>query len=409
MAVGPGVFRTISEGHYRMAFADLGVEFVVDRVRRDRSQELHGELSVSCGMLGTRAIDGLLSVGGFNITSTRARQEKAKYLAERARTNGKVDWLGMLEDVCQAILAAERQGAEVIHLRSLPKPVPEQEFDVLGVRFPKHHPTIAFGDGGTMKSYFALLVAGELTKQGTRVGFFDSEFDAGQHRYRLEAIYGHDMPDVMYIRCERPIIHEADRLNRVIRNERIEYVILDSIAYGTQGPPEAAEASMEYNRATRSFGIGNYNIAHITKSGEGNDQRPFGSTFWHNSARCTWNVKLDAEAETGLSLGYFCRKNNLGRLHPPVGIHVAFDGDRVSFTRGDITTMQELAAGLPLWRRIAGALKSGPLTLIEIGQEIGHDNVESIDRIVRDKKAIFTKVPGADGIRRVALVERRAS
>jgi hypothetical protein len=35
--------------------------------------------------------------------------------------------------------------------------------------------------------------------------------------------------------------------------------------------------------------------------------------------------------------------------------------------------------------------------------------VDSIERIVRDKKTMFTRVPSADGIRRVALVERRAS
>ena len=94
------VFRTIGEGHYHVAFPDHGIEFDVDRLRRDR-HELHGELAVSCGIIGARAIDGVLSIGSFNISSPRMRQERAKLLAERARTNGKIDWLGMLEEVCQ--------------------------------------------------------------------------------------------------------------------------------------------------------------------------------------------------------------------------------------------------------------------------------------------------------------------
>jgi hypothetical protein len=49
---------------------------------------------VACGIIGARAIDGVLSIGSLNISSPRMRQERAKLLAERARTNGKIDWLG---------------------------------------------------------------------------------------------------------------------------------------------------------------------------------------------------------------------------------------------------------------------------------------------------------------------------
>src|SRR4029453_17384318 len=135
------------------------------------------------------------------------------------------------------------------------------------------------------------------------------------------------------------------RLRRIIKKERIEYGIFDSIGYGTQGAPESAEAAMDYCRALRQLQIGAYLPAHITKSGDANDQRPFGSVFWHNSARSTWNVKLAATSADGLSLGYFNRKNNIGRWHAAVGIHANFDGDRVYFSRVDLATVDELAAG----------------------------------------------------------------
>ena len=39
-------------------------------------------------------------------------------------------------------------------------------------------------------------------------------------------------------------------------------------------------------------------ITHITKV-ENGDQRPFGSTFWHNSGRSTWKLKLAPTSHDG--------------------------------------------------------------------------------------------------------------
>ena len=110
-----------------------------------------------------------------------------------------------------------------------------------------------------------------------------------------------------------------------------------------------------------------------------------------------------------LGLGYFNRKNNLGRPHAPVGMTVDFDGDRVKFSPAEIATIAELAESLPLWQRLRSALQSGPpRTLAALAEELGAE-VDSVDKTVRRKPGLFTKVSGDDGIRRIALVERRAS
>ena len=138
---------------------------------------------------------------------------------------------------------------------------------------------------------------------------------------------------------------------------------------------------------------------------------PYGSVFWHNSARMTWNVKVSATSTDGqtVALGAFNRKNNLGPSSAPVGIAVTFDGDRVYFTRTDIASVDDFAEHLPLWQRIKAVVKTGPQTLATIASELNHDKVDSIDRIVRKHKALFTKVTGSDGVQRVALIDRRAS
>lgn len=244
------IFKPCPDG-YRLTDADRGIEYRVERLRRER-HELIGELSIACDLAGARVVDGILSVGTFNFSSPRARQEHAKRLVERARTNGKVDWQGQLEEVCQRVLSAERTGMPAIVLRDLPRPVADADHSIDGFRFPQHHPTILFGDGGTMKSYFALHLACCLSEQhGLRVALFDWELDERQHRLRLETLRPHGMPDVRYVRCDRPLIYEVDRLQRIARADALDFVCYDSAGFACNGRPEDAEQALAYFRAVR--------------------------------------------------------------------------------------------------------------------------------------------------------------
>ena len=409
------IFRVAGDGQYCLTHPESGIEFRADHLRREsRSGELTGELSVACGLTGARTTeDDILSTGSFNFSSVQARTTRANILRAKART-AKVPFDVLLEEFCQRIAYHERHGQPAVVLRDVPRRDTSHPafFDVCGVASPTDQLEIKFGTGGTMKSYFDLFVASERAKQGERVLYCDWELDAETHRDRLERINGPDMPDtLLYARCDRPLVHEIDRLRRIRRAERITYVVLDSIGYGTAGDPAAADAAMDFCRAVRQFETGVSAVAHITKNGEQNDQMPYGSVFWHNSARMTWNFKVSATSDDGqtVALGAFNRKNNLGPKRSPVGINVTFDGDRVYFTRTDIATIDEFVDTLPLWQRIKTVVKAGPQTLATIASELNYDKVDSLDRIVRKHKQLFTKVTGPDGIHRIALVERRVS
>jgi len=399
------LFRAV-DGGYLVTFIDCELEFLVERLRWDRD-ELFGQLAVSCGMAGARTIDGSLSIGTLNFSSPRARQERAKLLSERARA--KVDFIALLEEVCQRVIKAERRGAPAIILRDLPRPHPDDEFDINDFRFPKHHSTICFGDGGTSKSYLALYTGGVLAQRGVRVALFDWELDAGAHRLRLERLFGNDMPDLRYVRCERPLIYEVDRLRKIVRDERLDFGLFDSIGYACPGPPEAAEHAMAYFRAVRQLAIGSYHIAHV-RQGENNDQRPFGSCFWHNSARSTWYVKLAATSPDArcLTIGLFNRKSNLSALRSAVGFTVTFDADRTWFAPVKVAEVNALAEHLPLWQRMKMALSRGPLTLAQLAEGLSA-NVETLDRTVRRKNGLFTRVKSTEGVQRIALVESRVA
>ena len=181
--------------------------------------------------------------------------------------------------------------------------------EVDGLALPKHHPSILFGDGGTGKSYLALYLAGRMAEKGVSVMLADWELCGDDHRDRLERLFPDGMPRILYARCEKPLDFEADRLRRVVKENGIQFSVFDSIAFASDGPPEAAEVAGRYFRAVRQIGGGSLHVAHVT-NGENADKKPFGSAFWSNGARATWYVKQD-EASAGsdaLQIGLFNRK-----------------------------------------------------------------------------------------------------
>lgn len=409
MTAGDSIFRASADGCYTLVFPDTGIEFTVDRLRRER-YELFGELSVACGIIGARLIDGVLSVGTFNLSSPAAASQRAKHLAERARTTG-IPWSDLIEELRQRVLAEDRKGAPSVNLRTVPLPASaDADVEVCGVSLPAEHFSILFGDGGTGKSFLALRLLSELASEGMPVALFDWELSETTHRRRLEAINGPNMPDVRYVRLDRPLVYEVDRLRRIIRQDGLRYAVLDSIGYGTAGAPESAEAAMDYCRAVRQLGIGCLALAHVTKA-ENGDQRPFGSTFWHNSARATWNLKLANTSPDGqvLQLAGFHRKSNLGRLRPPIGLKVSFEEARVYFTPIDAATIDEVASSLPMHVRLRGALIGGLKTIAQLADEL-EAKPDTVKKALTRNGRTFTCITNTDdGVHRWGLLERRSA
>jgi hypothetical protein len=403
---GPPEFQYLGEGHYQLATGDLNIMFEVERLRL-HYREYVGQLAVYCSLAGVPTIDGKLSDATFNLSSLRDRRERAQWLIQRAKTGELVDWTGLLEEFCQRVLQAEREGNPAIDLRTLPPAQPQPFHDVLGLRLPARNMADVFGSGGCGKTWLADIVAAELTRRGERVGLWDWEMDEFAHRERLQRLYGADIPGLVYIRCDRPLIHEPDRHQRLVEKHRLTYGCFDSAGYGCSGPPEAAETALEYCQAVRRLGIGSLHIAHNKAEGE-NDQRPFGSVFWHNSARATWFCKrAQAGDDSGLlTMALYNRKTNLGPLQAAVGLELRFTDDRTTFRSIAVADVGELAEGLPLWQRVKAIVKTRPETYAALADELGAP-VDSIVKAVKRKNLVFTLVPGTkDGISRVAIVER---
>lgn len=400
------IFEALGDNEYRGRVPEYEIEFRIARLRYDR-HELHGELTVCCGLAGARVFDdATLSASTINFSSAQTRQMHGRRLADRARTAGAVDWTGLLEELSVRVLAAERAGQPAVILSRLSAADVEPVVMLDGYPiYPRQH-AIDFGDGGTGKSLLALWRAGRLEAEGERVALFDWEMDAQTHRQRLEQLFGRDrMPSIRYVRGERPLVHEVDRFRRIILDEEITFGVFDSVGFACDGPPEAAESALKYFQAVRQLRIGGLHLAHISKADTG-DQRPFGSSFWHNSARSTWFVKTAESAPGSLTIGLVNRKANLGPLQPALAYSFTFTPDRITVARLDAGSVDELVDSLPMWQRMKEALRSGPKTMIAIAEELDKP-VDTVKKTVQRKSGLFTRVLSADGIQRIALVERR--
>jgi hypothetical protein len=394
-------FKAVDEDRYEMRIPELGLVLEIDRLRRERS-ELFGELSVTCELPGARTVNGSLSIADMNLSSARARQDRARLLADRANARG-IDWLAIVEEFAQRVLQAERAGQPAIDLRDIPRPnTTDDMLEIEGLALPKRHPSIVFGDGGACKSYIALLVAGRLAEAGAKVALFDWELCPDDHRDRLERLFPDGMPQIFYARCERPLVYEVDRLRRIAREKGIDYAVFDSIAFAADGPPEAAEVAGRYFRAVRQIGGGSLHLAHVSK-GENADKKPFGSAFWHNGARSTWYAQLsEGSADSDvLQVGLFNRKTNLGRLRPAVGFSITFTEDVTTFRKANVADNPELARQLPVRQRMIHHLRRGPFSYEQIAEDIKAD-VETVKRTVRRHTNQFTVIDGG----RVGLLDR---
>jgi hypothetical protein len=269
---------------FTLTVLDGALRFELDRVRVDHG-DLWGTLTVRTTLSGARTYNGVLSVGSINLSSVDTRHRRARQFADLARAP-QIDFLRLLESF------RGRIGDPAVDLRDVAPAAAIDSLDVHGIQILDKHPIFPFGDGGCGKSLLALWIGGELVRRGLTVMYVDWELSAEDHRDRLARIFRPGgMPRMLYARCARPLTAEVDRLRRLVREHGVDYTICDSVAFACDGRPEDAEVATRYFQCLRQIGVGWMNIAHTNKSEE-SDKKPFGSSFWHNGARATWNIKL---------------------------------------------------------------------------------------------------------------------
>jgi len=365
---------TSTDHSYRFDILPVGVVFELDRLRRS-SHELWGELivKVNGNFPDAQALqDGVISAGDLNLSSVQARVTRAKLLTQLCG-DADFQFIPLVEDFSIRVITAERAGEPDVDLRDAQRLGAAHMMVFEGIRLPAKHPTIIFGDGGSAKSYFALYWAGQMVERGMQVLYCDWEWTADEHAERLERLFGPDFPRVRHLEAHRSLREERDRIARIIRLRKIDYLIFDSVGVACGGDPSGSEACMTYWQTLRQFGLGSLHIAHVTKGpkdGRADDQKPFGSAFWHNMARMTYNVRGEPSGDNVIVVGFYNRKSQWGG-----GSDAAFRIDFASHVTRikptDIRSESDLADGLPLGERIIMAVVERSLTRKELATQLG--------------------------------------
>ena len=266
-----------------------------------------------------------------------------------------------------------------------------------------NHPTVIFGDYGSLKSLFGLVVAyvlqlpyhdnslGLITaKESTHCLYSDYEDDPSSFRKRWGAIqrgFGIEAPmPILYRRMTTPIADAVEQLRQIIADEKIGLLIIDSLGPAARGNLNEPEPAIRYHEALRKLGITSLTLAHCSKDQFSRKRTIFGSVFFTNLARSVWECR--AEQETGedeavISLKH--HKANLSRLHPTLGYKFTFTDKTISIAKTDLRDTG-LSGELPLSVRIKGLLRGGAMPVKDIATTLDANEATTRTAIYRMAK-----------------------
>ena len=266
------------------------------------------------------------------------------------------------------------------------------------------HPSVIFGDYGSCKSAFALVVAFTvqlpfkdnklgLTTNGesTKVLYLDYEDDSSSFQKRWSAIekgFKTSPMPILYKRMTAPLADSIDQLRSIVSDKDIKLLIVDSLGPAARGNLNDTEPAIKYHAALRQLGITSLTLAHTSKDQLVKKRTIFGSVFFMNLARSVWECKAEQEIgedEAIISLKH--SKGNLSKLQPPLGYRFTFTPNSITVAKTDLGDTA-LSGELPLKWQITNLLKHGSLTTKEISERLdkGTDTIGRTLRRMKDKK-----------------------
>jgi AAA domain-containing protein len=305
--------------------------------------------------------------------------------------------------------------------------VPDEEAPVLFAPFlVKDGANLLFGDGGTGKTYFCLRLAlslatgkeflGYTPQEATGTLFVDYEDNEKTASFRLSRLCADPALNldpkvakkfVRYLNPQgAPLYTIIPALKKIIQEHNIGLILVDSVASACGAEPEKAEAAAQYYNALKSLNITSLSIAHVTKTEGAKQDKAFGSVFWHNLARNTWNIQGEEDpeeekislsavmGEKSRQLGMFHRKYNSGPKSPPINMRITYGVNNVRFEEGKPDYWNK---DKKLETRIVTALKlNGGRTKNELEEDLLDVSPKTLKNMLSIMKQKGTIVKDAD-------------
>lgn len=405
---------TYLQDAYRFHWAAHNVEAVLERFVEDRRGGLTAEVKLSTGQPPN---PGLLTRTRLNLSSSKARKDLSKVLAERLEG---LDWYGMLEQMCFLATDRYRDGEPVIDLSCVPPRAGTrwlvEPFVELG------QPTVLFAEGGTGKSTFALalalsVVTGEAilsdrepSERGP-VLYLDWESDEFTHAERWRALCAglglRQVPRLHYRRQTASLAESAAQVRKEIAASGAKLVIVDSLGMARGAEPESAEVTIRMFAALRTFQVAAACIDHVAKNKDNRDH-PFGSIYTVNAARLVWSMAKSQEEDEGqFVLAVKNTKSNNGMLHRKRGFRITWrnseegEAESVTIQPTDLLKVQKFRTQAPQHLQIREILRANnrPMVVDDIRDALEADGVEVTAAHVRallNKYDTFVRLPGGE-------------
>jgi len=319
-------------------------------------------------------------------------------LAKRLNENNPyIPWSDVLTFITGKTMEIARRGEPVEEVWPNEDDTLEVEYLLEPILY-LNHPSVIFGDYGSLKSLKALVIAyivqlpyhdndlGLITaKEAIRCLYLDYEDEYSSFRKRWSALeqgFGLGAMPILRRRMTAPLANSLEQLQPIIHEKDIGLLIVDSLGLAAGGNLNDAEPAIKYNAALRQLGITSLTLAHTSKDQITKRRTIFGSVFFTNLARSVWECKAEqdtGEDEAVISLKH--TKANLSRKHPPLGYRFTFTDNAICIAKADLIDTS-LSRELPLSWRIENLLRQGPLFINEIAEQLGA-SVETIGRTLR--------------------------
>lgn len=343
----------------------------------------------------------------LNLESTRSRNELAKDLASRYPIRD-YDWRALTEYLTVKVLREYERGEPVLEISSADELQP-LEYLVHPIA-PKLKPTVIFGEPGSGKSQFAVVLTIVLClpwhdnplrltppNRPTPVLFLDYEADPEDIQRQLVSLAkGMGLPyvNLHYRRCSLPLADDIDSIRQHAEDIGAEVVIIDSISLAAGDDPSKPNVATTFMRQVRQLRLTSISLAHTSKDTESRKKTIFGSIMWEAGARSVWEAK-GQEDDDALDIALFHRKSNLSRKFKPQGYRITYEGDYPTDIRWhNPTDVAEFLERMSTNDRILNLLKEGATSKEQICEALEiKENTARVALHRLQKKGLIVHLP----------------
>lgn len=318
----------------------------------------------------------------LNLKAARSKTALAKLMMSRVSSYER--WEELIELLCYLTAQEFRKPSEVYQIGDTEPPARSYRVHPL---LAADEPTIFFGEGGSGKTWLALLLSVCIASGARMVNLepqmgnvlyvdYETNKDTLERRLRMLA-RGMDLPypTITYYRGGNPFAKDIASIKAHVLNNYIQHIFIDSASLAVGGQLENVEAVGQFFSALRQLGIGSTIITHTAKHNSGGERSAFGSVYWTNLSRSVWEVLgSQEEGSNFLSIGIKHAKVNEEGKQPRLGFGVTFLEDKVLFEQRSVDSLPGLEAMRSTLSRITDTIKGftrGRATKKEIAEAAG--------------------------------------